>query len=379
MDDITIYQPYLYALFIVVAMIIFQSTVYIVKRRKAEDIRGFEKIYHKTIPYRGTWKDGVLVFMAMPLAAYAVMWLAQLFSQDVRVFAHMFIIGMSLLLFAQALGLLVAVFVLYKRGATVLDVNMNVNKVTLFFSLIVITGVFNIDGTYFAIGLFIIMLSLINLYRLRKAKRELSMRNQGEQEHSSEKVDTTSERTVDVIDGQTEQRSINDETEESFHSDDIVYESQAQGVEEKPQEDGFYEGNQNKKMEKVLAAISHALIFVPAPLLNIVITFVYWTIVREKSSYVDHHGKQSLNFQVSFTLYGLITVLVLFVLQYLSNGSFNGGEELISKLTTIGAFFIGFALLITSGLFFFVTAIVALIMALSNKWFRYPLTISFWK
>ena len=40
---------------------------------------------------------------------------------------------------------------------------------------------------------------------------------------------------------------------------------------------------------------------------------IVWLIYRAKSDMVDYHGKRALNFQISWTIYGLVSVLLMLI------------------------------------------------------------------
>ncbi len=43
-------------------------------------------------------------------------------------------------------------------------------------------------------------------------------------------------------------------------------------------------------------------------------TLVLWLMKRDQSSFVDDHGREVLNFQISFLIYGLLCVPLMFIL-----------------------------------------------------------------
>lgn len=90
------------------------------------------------------------------------------------------------------------------------------------------------------------------------------------------------------------------------------------------------------------------------PFGNIIIPLVIWLIKRESSSFVDYHGKESLNFQISLMIYLGIAILLSFVL-------------------------IGLLLLIPLWIFGVVMVIIAGLKANEGEYYRYPLTIRFIK
>ena len=88
------------------------------------------------------------------------------------------------------------------------------------------------------------------------------------------------------------------------------------------------------------------------PLGNIIGPLVVWLIKKDESAFVDDQGKESLNFQISFTIYCIIAVfLILFI--------------------------IGIFLLIALGVLFLVLIIIGTVKANSGEKFRYPLSIKF--
>ena len=106
--------------------------------------------------------------------------------------------------------------------------------------------------------------------------------------------------------------------------------------------------------ERTYAMFCHlgALSGFMVPFGNIILPLILWLTKRESSQFIDMHGKESLNFQISLFIYFLISAVLIFVL-------------------------IGFFLL--AGLCFFnlVIVIIAGVRAKSGESFRYPLTIRF--
>jgi uncharacterized Tic20 family protein len=97
-----------------------------------------------------------------------------------------------------------------------------------------------------------------------------------------------------------------------------------------------------------LSALSGFII----PFGNIIGPLICWLVKKDESEYVDKQGKESLNFQISVTIYALVAaVLVLIV--------------------------IGIILLIAIGIAVLILVIVASIKASNREEFSYPLTIRF--
>ena len=90
--------------------------------------------------------------------------------------------------------------------------------------------------------------------------------------------------------------------------------------------------------------------FVGIPLRNVLGPLIVWLIKREEFPLVADQGKESLNFQISMTIYGVICIPLMFVV--------------------IG-FLLGLALLIADVVFI----IIAAMKANEGALYRYPLTI----
>lgn len=114
---------------------------------------------------------------------------------------------------------------------------------------------------------------------------------------------------------------------------------------------------------EVLCHLSALVMFVGIPLGNIVGPLVVWLLRRGDSPSVDEHGKESLNFQISLTVYlfafGVITAGLVFLIV---------GLLLIPILVL---------LLIVGPLLDLVFVIVAAIKASNGEFYRYPGTIRF--
>lgn len=99
-----------------------------------------------------------------------------------------------------------------------------------------------------------------------------------------------------------------------------------------------------------LAALSGYII----PFGNVIGPLIIWLIKKDESPYVDKQGKESLNFQISVTLYCIIAAILIIVV-------------------------IGIFLLIAIGIGTLVLIIVGAIKANNREEFAYPLTIRFIK
>lgn len=101
--------------------------------------------------------------------------------------------------------------------------------------------------------------------------------------------------------------------------------------------------------ERTMAMLCHLAAFagVVIPFGNIIGPLVVWLIKKDSSPYIDYHGKESLNFQIAFTIYMLIAALLVMVL-------------------------IGLILLPVVGIAGLVLMIIAAIKAKDGEEYRYP-------
>jgi len=128
------------------------------------------------------------------------------------------------------------------------------------------------------------------------------------------------------------------------------------------------------------------------PFGNYIFPILIWTSYKDKSEFVNHHGKQALNFQLSLLLYTLILALIaipIFIIVFLQNlpmeAVFNDENFVIRNFNfegNIGLLTIGATAVVLFGLlkvveFFLV--IYASIKTSNGEYYKYPLTIPFIK
>jgi hypothetical protein len=125
------------------------------------------------------------------------------------------------------------------------------------------------------------------------------------------------------------------------------------------------------------------------PFGNFIGPIVLWTVNKDKSEFVDKHGKQAINFQISVLIYALIIGLVgipFFVFK-IFNGidfvDFNGLHNFhinIGKPSPLLYITGGLGVLAFLGFLIELALIVkASLSARDGKAFQYPLTIDFLK
>ena len=87
---------------------------------------------------------------------------------------------------------------------------------------------------------------------------------------------------------------------------------------------------------------------------NIVAPLVIWQIKKEDSPFVNEQGREAVNFQITVTIYFIISILLCII--------------------CVGAFLVAATIL-----FFFVFSLIAAVKANNGYHYRYPLTIRFIK
>ena len=102
----------------------------------------------------------------------------------------------------------------------------------------------------------------------------------------------------------------------------------------------------------MLCHLSSLSVFVGVPFGHLAGPLLIWLLKRNEYPYVDEQGKESLNFQLSMTLYGIVAGLLVLVV-------------------------VGFFLLLALAVLNIVAVIVASVRANDGRPIRYPLTIRF--
>lgn len=139
-----------------------------------------------------------------------------------------------------------------------------------------------------------------------------------------------------------------------------------------------------------LSALSQFII----PFGNFILPIVIWSSQKKDSKFIDNHGKQAINFQLSLLLYTILMILLFGV--YLIYYAFNvmhlnnlhdvnaidiklenyDFQEYIS-LIIVGC--VGVGLFIFSKISEFILIIIASVKASNGEKYKYPLTINFLK
>ncbi len=136
-----------------------------------------------------------------------------------------------------------------------------------------------------------------------------------------------------------------------------------------------------------LSALSQFII----PFGNFILPIVIWSSQKKESEFIDNHGKQVINFQLSLLLYYLVGFLVAgaFGLYYLFNvikiknlyeidiDVENYGGSQFWSLILIACIAVG--VFIFSKISEFILIIIASVKASNGEKYNYPLTINFLK
>jgi len=118
------------------------------------------------------------------------------------------------------------------------------------------------------------------------------------------------------------------------------------------QEQEYAELTKDEKLWATFCHLGALLVFLLWGVGHIIGPVVVWLLKRHDSEFVDWHGRESLNFQISVTIYSIICLLLSFVV--------------------VGVFLF-FALWI----FWFIVVIISAIKANNGEKFEYPLCIRF--
>ncbi|WP_035667766.1 DUF4870 domain-containing protein [Flavobacterium sp. 83] len=146
--------------------------------------------------------------------------------------------------------------------------------------------------------------------------------------------------------------------------------------------------------EKNTATFTHlsALTQYFIPFGNYIFPILFWSSKKDKSEFVDHNGKQVLNFQLSLLLYSLVLIMIatpIFIITFLKNIPFealiNDHDIILRNFSfegNIGMLTVGLVAVLIFGLlkvaeFFLI--IYASIKTSNGEKYNYPITIPFIK
>lgn len=146
--------------------------------------------------------------------------------------------------------------------------------------------------------------------------------------------------------------------------------------------------------EKSTGALLHLSVFTQyfIPFGNFILPAIIWGARKSDSKFVDHHGKQALNFQLSILLYSLLLAIIaipifIFTLfknipsrMYINVDNFsieNFNIENITGIVFVAVMAVFLFCVLKMAEFFLV--IYATIKAANGEYYKFPLTINFIK
>ena len=145
--------------------------------------------------------------------------------------------------------------------------------------------------------------------------------------------------------------------------------------------------------QKNIAAIIHlsTLTKYIFPLGNFIMPLIFWTMNKDKSDFIDKHGKQAINFQLSILLYAVVIAslaIPLFLFGVLNSVSFpefwhiydfdyhiSRHDGINVAIITLVAALLTFAAVVLELIFI----IIATSKANQGEPYKYPITINFIK
>ncbi len=120
------------------------------------------------------------------------------------------------------------------------------------------------------------------------------------------------------------------------------------------------------------------------PLGSILLPLILWQTTKKDSEFVNHHGKEAVNFNISFLLYNLIAVFIL--LGSVFGTVFNAVQmehmndtDFAGVLFGTGGFITAIIVLSTISIVKLILIIMASVKANEGNLYKYPLTIRFIK
>jgi hypothetical protein len=121
----------------------------------------------------------------------------------------------------------------------------------------------------------------------------------------------------------------------------------------KPVELGFKDSDIDNSERRIAAALhlTGLLIFTGVPLLNFFACYWLWVQTRDRSSYLDYHGREAINLQIAVYLYLLVSLFMAYI-------------------------FVGVFMVILVLLFALSVSIFAALQAVRGQYFRYPASIA---
>lgn len=128
------------------------------------------------------------------------------------------------------------------------------------------------------------------------------------------------------------------------------------------------------------------------PFGNFILPIVIWSSFKNKSAFVERHGRNVINFELSLLLYAIVVAIVAIPVLVYSlfnkvavNGFFNGNITISDEMTMADITGLPLVVVILIGLYVmmkvaeFFLVILAAVKASNGEEYQYPLTINFIK
>jgi uncharacterized Tic20 family protein len=145
------------------------------------------------------------------------------------------------------------------------------------------------------------------------------------------------------------------------------------------------ETTQNEKNNAMLVHLSSFGSLV-IPLGSLILPIILWQAMKKDSNYIDFHGKQAVNFNISFFIYNIIAIILFFgsslgaiINVALEADNATNIQDISGTLFSIGGVITAIIVLSVIGLIKLVFILIAAIKASQGEEYKYPLTIPFVK
>lgn len=128
-------------------------------------------------------------------------------------------------------------------------------------------------------------------------------------------------------------------------------------------------------------ALLLGLIGLPIPFVNIFAPLIVWLAKKNQDPFIDAHGKESLNFNISLTLYNILVMIIFaFLLSVTCGVGFSSAQG--STQNTLVAIGVGLALVygvfvLVVFVYHLISVIFASIKAKKGEFYHYPYVIRF--
>jgi len=143
------------------------------------------------------------------------------------------------------------------------------------------------------------------------------------------------------------------------------------------------ETTQNEKNNAMLIHLSSfgSLII---PFGSLILPIILWQAMKKDSNYVNFHGKQAVNFNISFFIYNVIAIILFFgsslgaIINVVQEGDNAANfQDISGTLFSVGGIITAIIVLSAIGLIKLIFILIAAIKASQGEEYKYPLTIPF--